>query len=223
MISNMNISNYKNIIWDWNGTLLNDVWLCADIMNNLLKKRSLPEITLERYRDIFTFPVEEYYLKAGHTFEEESFKVIGKEFMDEYELRKGECNLYPFSIKVLNKISDLGIHQYLLSAYKHESLNNLVAEYGLSDYFRIIRGLDHIYADGKLELGKKLIADISNNGYITKTLLIGDTVHDFEVADKLGIDCLLISSGHQSENKLQSKNIKMVNSMEELYFQMINN
>ena len=59
----MQIKNYQHIIWDWNGTLLNDVKLCADIMNNLLKTRSLPTITLEKYREIFTFPVKDYILK----------------------------------------------------------------------------------------------------------------------------------------------------------------
>ena len=55
----MQIKNYQHIIWDWNGTLLDDVELCADIMNNLLKTRSLSTITLEKYREIFIFPLKD--------------------------------------------------------------------------------------------------------------------------------------------------------------------
>ena len=97
----MQIKNYQHIIWDWNGTLLNDVQMCSDIMNNLLKVRSLPTITLEKYKEIFTFPVKDYYIKAGHNFENESFEKIGKDFIDEYEKRKTECTLYPFAAEVL--------------------------------------------------------------------------------------------------------------------------
>ncbi|NNG28138.1 MAG: HAD family hydrolase, partial [Ignavibacteriaceae bacterium] len=83
-----NILKYDHIIWDWNGTLLNDVELCAFIMNNLLRKESLPEISLKKYREIFTFPVEEYYKLAGHNFNNNSFEVLGREFMIEYEQNK---------------------------------------------------------------------------------------------------------------------------------------
>jgi phosphoglycolate phosphatase len=213
----MNIRDYQNIIWDWNGTLLNDVWLCADIMNNLLNKRSLPEITLEKYREIFTFPVEDYYLKAGHSFENESFKVIGKEFMDEYELKKVECRLFPGAVNVLQSIRDLGIDQYLLSAYKQESLIDFVRQFGLDEYFLSVKGLNHIYADGKLKLARQLIAEISNKKNTSKTLFIGDTIHDFEVASNLGADCLIITSGHQSLNQLDPVDVTKFDSLEEFY------
>ena len=97
----MKIINYKHIIWDWNGTLLNDVKLCADIMNNLLKARSLPTITLEKYREIFTFPVKDYYIKAGYDFLNESFEEISVDFIAEYESRKIGCTLYPFAAEIL--------------------------------------------------------------------------------------------------------------------------
>lgn len=48
--------NIKHIIWDWNGTLFDDVDICVDNINWLLKKYNLPEITKEKYREIFTFP-----------------------------------------------------------------------------------------------------------------------------------------------------------------------
>jgi len=213
----LKITDYKNIIWDWNGTLLDDVWLCADIMNNLLKRRSLPGITLERYKEIFTFPVKEYYISAGHNFEKESFEIIGKEFMDEYETRKGDCKLFPHTKRALNKLEELKINQYLLSAYKQESLISLVDMYNLSNYFKIIRGLNHIYADGKIEIGKKLMSEISADGRQSSTLFIGDTLHDLEVADSLGADCLLITSGHQSASKLASDCTDTLPTMNHLY------
>ena len=85
---NQTSKNYNHIIWDWNGTLFNDVELCANVMNLLLTQESLPNISIQRYKEIFTFPVVEYYKIAGHTFEKNSFEVLGKQFMDEYELQK---------------------------------------------------------------------------------------------------------------------------------------
>jgi phosphoglycolate phosphatase len=216
----MQFKKYQHIIWDWNGTLLDDVQLCADIMNNLLKARSLPTITLETYREIFTFPVKDYYIKAGHDFVNESFEKIGKDFIDEYENRKTECTLYPFATEVLEIIHSLKIEQHLLSAYKQNNLENIIKHFGINEYFNSVRGLDHIYADGKIELGKQLMNEISSNGMGSKVLLIGDTIHDYEVAKVLNTDCLLVSNGHQNSEKLKSLNITVINNLRELFLLM---
>ena len=213
----MEIKNYKNIIWDWNGTLFNDVYLCSGIMNYLLSERKLPKISIDRYREIFTFPVKEYYIKAGHNFKEESFEKIGMDFIIEYEKKKLNCSLYPFAKEVLKKFQKLNMNQYLLSAYKQDNLVEIIKHYHIFEYFTSIRGLDHVYADGKFELGKQLVSEISANGNSSSTLLIGDTIHDFEVADELGIDCILISDGHQDEKRLNKLNTQVFRNLESLY------
>ena len=213
----MDFFKYSNIIWDWNGTLLDDVSLCSEIMNNLLVSRSLPAITQNRYKEIFTFPVKEYYIKAGHNFTKESFEKIGAEFMEEYEVKKYNCKLFPFSSKVLQKIQSLNIRQHLLSAYREENLIDFVRNYSISKYFTFIKGLDHIYADDKVDIGKDLMKEISEDGTNSDVILIGDTIHDFEVANEIGIDCLLIGDGHQNIERLYELNIPILKKLEELY------
>ncbi|MEJ2616368.1 MAG: hypothetical protein P8Z35_15535 [Ignavibacteriaceae bacterium] len=75
---------YKHIIWDWNGTLFDDVELCHNIINGLLIRNEIEEISLQRYREIFDFPVKKYYKTAGLDFNKTSFEILGKQFMDEY-------------------------------------------------------------------------------------------------------------------------------------------
>lgn len=215
-MNNIKITNYSNIIWDWNGTLLDDVRLCNDIINNQLIKRSLPAISLQTYRNIFTFPVKEYYIKAGFDFKNESFERIGKDFIDEYEIRKTQCSLFSQTSEVLEKIKSLKINQYILSAYHQDNLRTLIEQFNLTNYFEAITGLDHIYADGKLELGKQLMIKIKKIDGDGKTLLIGDTVHDYEVAVGIGADCFLISSGHQDESKLKALGIPVFKNIREI-------
>ena len=215
-MNNNKNTNYKNIIWDWNGTLLDDVQLCNDIINIQLVKRSLPAISLKTYREIFTFPVKDYYIKAGFDFKDESFEKIGKDFIDEYEIRKTNCSLFPNTMEILSRIKLMNIKQYLLSAYKHDTLEKLIEHFNLSQYFESINGLNHIYADGKLELGKRLMQEIREHDKEGKTLLIGDTVHDYEVASEIGADCVLISTGHQDESKLRALDIPILNNIKEV-------
>ncbi len=195
----------KHIIWDWNGTLFNDVELCKNIMNNILKRFDLPLLSLDKYRKVFTFPVEEYYKKAGLDFNVTSFEILGKDFMDEYEQRKYECDLYPGVTEGLNYFNNNNISQSILSAYHYKTLKEVVEYFGISDFFEKLSGLDNIYAGGKNSIGKKLIEDLPYKK--EEIILIGDTVHDKDVADELGIEVIIISNGHQDSARLNKLNV----------------
>lgn len=213
---NQSSKKYNHIIWDWNGTLFNDVELCAGIMNLLLTQESLPNISIQKYKEIFTFPVIEYYKIAGHSFEKTSFEVLGKQFMDEYEERKGKCDLYIGVKELLSDLQKRKIQQHLLSAYEQNSLNRILKHFSIENYFRNIVGLDNIYAGGKAHLAKKLESMIRANGSSGNILLIGDTIHDYEVAREINSDCILLSHGHQDEERLLKLGIPVLKNFEEL-------
>jgi phosphoglycolate phosphatase len=210
------IKNYKHIIWDWNGTLLNDVDLSVDIINRILIRRQLNSLSLEEYKKIFTFPIRNYYEKAGLDLSTNSFEDLGIEWMDEYENRRIECSLFEGVENVLSYISGNGIQQSILSAYPHKTLKEIIGFFKLNSFFTHLSGLDNIYASSKIELGKKMIEKIGENS--VKILLIGDTIHDYEVAKEIGADCLLVASGHQNRERLLTCNATVVNSLSEIIF-----
>lgn len=211
----MILSNYKHIIWDWNGTLFNDVDLCCDIINNILIENNLCPLSIEKYKEIFTFPVKEYYRKAGLDFEKISFEELGRQFMDEYEQRKLECTLYEGAENFLDKICKMNIKQSVLSAYSQQPLENLITHYGIRNYFIGLAGLDNIYANGKVELGKRWMQKL--NLQKGEAVLIGDTLHDFDVANEIGADCILISNGHQKKETLLNSGTRVLDSLKELF------
>jgi phosphoglycolate phosphatase len=75
--------HYHHILWDWNGTLFDDVWVNVSAMNTLLARRNLPLLTVERYRTVFTFPVRTYYQAIGLDLTAESFEDLSVEFMEQ--------------------------------------------------------------------------------------------------------------------------------------------
>ena len=196
-----NVSKYTHLIWDWNGTLQDDVWLCIDVMNGLLQKRHKPPITLQQYLEIFGFPIREYYQKAGLDYGIKSFERLAEEYILEYDSRSQECNLQPKVVDVLNFFTEKNLPQYLLSASQQKSLEINVAHYGLNKYFHRIVGLSDYYANGKIHAGRKLVAEI--DALADSIVLIGDTIHDYEVAQAIGVACVLFSGGHQSKDRLE--------------------
>ena len=210
----MKLSSHKHILWDWNGTLFDDAHLCVEVMNRSLGKRNLPLLTAKRYQDIFVFPVVDYYRRAGFDFSRESFETAGTEFIVEYEKRKFECGLQPGAREILDRIRDAGLTQSVLSAYQQNTLEEVVRHFGLERYFVRLVGLQDHYAGGKIDHGRRWIREAGHRP--SEVLFIGDTIHDFEVAQAMGADCVLVHGGHNSMERLKSCGVPVLNSLSEL-------
>jgi len=208
------LSKYKHIIWDWNGTLINDIWLVVEIMNKMLKKRNMPGIDSKKYREIFDFPVIDYYAKLGFNFSKESFEELTVEFISEYYTRFNECKLFNEVEEVLKKIRDMGIPQSILSASKEDVLIEKIKYYGIDKYFCRIMGLENHYAESKVERGKKWINELNLNPQ--DVLLMGDTAHDYDVSKHIGCDCLLVANGHYSYERLAKLGVDVIDTLKEM-------
>lgn len=191
----------KHIIWDWNGTLLNDNWLAITAINILLKRYGLPPITLEKYLEIFTFPVIDYYKRLGFDFDRTLFSIIGTEFIKEYTDRMYEAKLQDGARESLNYFHEINISQSLLSAAKQQMLNDLMKYHNLEKFFLKVAGLTDHYANSKVGAGISWIKELRYDP--KEILLIGDTLHDVEVADEIGTNCVLIAQGHTTFDRLK--------------------
>lgn len=191
------------------------------MINNLLKSRNLAQLTLKNYRDIFTLPVKDYYAKIGFDFSVDPFEILGKEWMNEYEMRKTSASVFAEAFEILPELKNAGVKQWLLSAYKHDTLLQIVSHCSIQNYFEEISGLDNIYAGSKLNLAKELMKKINSSDH--EVLFIGDTLHDFEVANEIGADCILIAAGHQAKENLLSSGVTVLDSMKNLILTLTNN
>ena len=206
-------AKYSHIIWDWNGTLLNDVDRCLHAINILLKRRNLPQLSdTNAYRSVFCFPVIEYYRHVGFDLDNEPFAAIAAEYMELYHGNAmGPIVLYDHVENVLKRIKEAHIIQTVLSASHIDHLLSQIGMFPIAPFFSEILGITDIYAAGKMDIGKAYMNRIQPK----KALMIGDTVHDYEVAQALGIDCLLIAQGHQSHATLSACPVPVVSDIQE--------
>lgn len=203
----------KHIIWDWNGTLLNDVQAGLNAVNLMLAVRNLPTLSLTQYRDVFCFPVRNFYHTVGFRLTDEEWDTLADEFHRNF-LSDTTIALHENAGELLSLLSQAGFCHYLLSASKQSILDKMLAEYQLAAFFQQVCGTDNLDGYSKLEVGTKLKAGIGS-GY-EQLLLIGDSLHDYEVAITLGIDCLLVAQGHQSYQRLQSAGVPLFHNLFEL-------
>ena len=205
---------YDLVVWDWNGTLLDDRWLCVDVVNGMLARRGLPQLDEERYRDIFGFPIVDYYRRAGFDFSTDSLEVLAVEYLSVYDARVGECGLHSGIVEILRTIAEAGAEQVILSASKQDSLENAVGKYGIGRWFSTLQGLEDGHAVSKVAAGRRLLDTFDVPA--DRTLMIGDTDHDGEVSDALGIDLALTAEGHQSIRHLSADGRRVFGTNAEL-------
>ncbi len=210
----MSFKKYKSIIWDFNGTLLDDVHICLNIMNEMLAKRGMKEITLEEYKNVFQFPVIEYYKKVGIIKGEEDFDEVAHEWMNLYYEHERDVCVFEDTVETLEWFKKQGIPQNVLSASHMDQLHRLLEQVGIDGYMDHILGISDIYAKSKVHIGLEFIENSPYNK--DELVMVGDSTHDFEVASEMGIDCILLASGHQSKDVLSQCNCMVLDSAKSL-------
>lgn len=217
MVTATDLQNYetKLVIWDWNGTLLDDTALCFAIANEMRVKRGMPPLPdVDAYRAVFHFPVIDYYREMGYTFETESYEAVSVEFHAEYARRVHTCRLQPHAEETLAALAARGVRQVLLSATGEDRLYGQAALFGLPQYFEQIIGCTNNLAHGKADLAHALI---EASGLAPKqAMFIGDTDHDFSIASSIGCRCLLLARGHQLPARLNMLGVPVIGSLEQV-------
>ena len=206
---------YKHAIWDWNGTLLNDTLLCVEVLNGLLARRGRAPITPNDYRENFGFPVIRFYEYLGFDADSDTFEQVSREFIGDYEKRWfDECILYPDAHEVLSIMTQQGMTHSVRSAAKQDTLESGIQHFGIHKYFMGIVGVNNIYAEGKVAQGKQWIKQLPWKP--NELLMIGDTLHDLEVAEAIGAECILLAHGHHAPERHATSGKRVVHSLGEL-------
>jgi len=204
---------YSHIIWDWNGTLFDDVAVCVEAVNTMLGQRGLPTLpSLAAYRSVFGFPIQDYYRRVGFDFDVEPYADLAADYIPLYHRLASRAPLFPGTTAILEDAREAGLHQVILSASQVDNLMSQIKLFGIEGFFDELLGLPDILAASKVDIGRQYIARVKPD----RVLLVGDTIHDKEVADALGADCVLVASGHQNKPTLQGCGATVVDSLTDL-------
>ncbi len=204
---------YTHIIWDFNGTIMNDVDIAVAGVNDMLEKRNMPLTNRADYLNMIESPIIEYYKKL-FDLTVVSFDDIQVEFLESYNRRLGEAGLLPGIAEALEHFSRLGLRQCVISSFEQNRLRRMVEDLGIGRYFDSVSGADNTRAEGKVGRGQDWLR--TSGADPEKVLVIGDLDHDYEMARSLGADCILIAAGHQHRRELEKCGCPVLDSAEQL-------
>jgi phosphoglycolate phosphatase len=202
----------RHIIWDWNGTLLDDVDSCVDVLNGMLQRRGLPAVTRKYYKERFGFPVKPFYEGLGFDVSEAAFLALSNEFIAQYKSVLAGVDLHDGALDVIASLGDLLEGQVVVSAMEHSLLGTMLKDYGVMPHLRTHQGTKDLQAGSKVDVGVALVRTLDLNP--REVLLIGDTAHDLELAEAIGCACALHVGGHQARERLQATGCDIVDDLQ---------
>ena len=204
---------YKYILWDWNGTLLDDVKASLDAVNDMLEMYEKNKITLEDYYSYVDTPIYKFYEKI-FDLNTVPMSVIKPLFARFYNNRKDGINLAENAEKLLVCCKEKGVKQYILSASHIDDVSMYAKSLGVYDLFEEIEAAKDYEAGSKIDRAKMLFE--SEKIQKNECVMVGDTLHDLETAKALGIDCILYSKGHTDFEKLKATGNVVCTSFDEI-------
>ena len=183
----------KYIVWDWNGTLLDDVDLNLRILNQLRRDEGLPTLSLDAYRRAFGFPIRDFYERIGFDFTKTPYETLADRYWALYNEGVKSCRLADGAVET---IAALGCRHVILSASPLPALRAQVAQFPeLMPHIDRILGTDNALGASKASLAVALREEkLCDPGDM---LVVGDTDHDAATAAVLGCPFIAYSGGHQ--------------------------
>ena len=209
------MSDFKYILFDWNGTLIDDLQMNLDIEDYLLSKRNLPLLeSKEFYLENFGFPIKDFYELCGFDFKKESYSEIAEEYGIEYKKRIKDTKLFDDVIPSLEKLKNSGYKLLIVSATEHNTLVSQVESYGIGEYFEKVIGTENNLGKSKVQAALDWFG--KQNIKSENVIFVGDTVHDSETAKAIGCECFLVPRGHNSKRRLEKTGAQIFSSLEEI-------
>jgi len=202
------------LLWDWNGTLLDDVGASLAAVNDMLAGRGCGGIGLESYRAAIGVPIRRFY-DVHFDMAREDYPSLLREYGEGYMRHLPECALAEGATELLERLRSEGVSQVILSSGEQRNVERSLEVYGVTQYFDAVLGASDYLAGSKLERAREYLQ--AQKIPPAEVLTTGDLVHDYEVARELGTRCVLSGWGHQGPEQFKGLGVRVVSSLEELF------
>jgi len=203
----------RHVIWDWNGTLVDDLPVVVAAVNTSLAAIGEGPIDSDRYRDHYTRPVRRFYDGLlGRPVDEEEWLTIDGTFHRAYVATLHQVPLARDARAAVDLVATSGSTQSVLSMWWHRDLVPEVERHGLSRYMVRVEGNNGTAGATKTKL---LLSHLENLGAGIEPVVIGDATDDARAAQAAGVDVVLFDGGSHHEDELRSFGVPIARSLVE--------
>jgi phosphoglycolate phosphatase-like HAD superfamily hydrolase len=206
----------RHVVWDWNGTLFDDLHIVLEAVNRGLEPLTDRRVTLDDYRNHYTRPVKRFYDSLlGRELDPDEWEELDRRFHDGYRELLHHARLTADAHHALESVAAVGATQSLLSMFPHDELVPLVERMGIAGYFDRIDGLAGTPGAAKADYLERHLRRLIQGVDPTSVLVIGDTPDDAVAAAHVGARCVLVDNGSHHRHALSVPGVVVVDTLAE--------
>lgn len=190
-----------HVVWDWNGTLLDDFGLSVDAARHACRRvEPTAHVDHAAYRRHFTRPVRTFYERLlGLPLTDDQWADIATEYHGYYESRVADAPIRSDAREVIDRLKSAGVSQSVLSMSDAAHLGQMLAARALEKEFLVVEGTDPTARTEKKErLLRSHIETIRRQRpglELDAILLVGDTTDDAAAAAAVGVPRVILRDG----------------------------
>lgn len=200
--------NEKHIVWDWNGTLLDDTHIVLVCVNVAMKRWISEPLSMEKFRAVYQTPLRAFYRAAGVAEESLDLALESESnvFHDNYESRAIEAPLRTGAADLLKRLKTAQVSSHILSNHIEDRIITLLDRHNIHGYFDEIMAYASRETQYDRPKGERLHAFIDANGLEpSNVIIVGDTVEEIEIGQTLGLTSVAITGGVGTEERLRTQ------------------
>lgn len=183
-----------HVVWDWNGTLWDDLPQVHGATNAALREVGGDALSLPEYVSLFTRPLPTFYRRAlGRDLTPPEWERVNRRFMVSYEDSVHLAGLASETRAALDLVARNGATQSILSLYPHDSLLDLVERLGIAGHFTRVDGLRGTPDRSKVGMFADHVRAAAPEVSPHRVVMIGDTDDDLRAAQAAGSAGILIN------------------------------
>ncbi|MEN8234635.1 MAG: HAD family hydrolase [Actinomycetota bacterium] len=201
-----------HVVWDWNGTLVDDLPVVIDSVNGALGAIGEQAIDADDYRAHYTRPVYRFYESLlDRTVTRSEWETLDRVFHDRYSASLDRVPLAEGANAALDAVEARGWTQSILSMWWEADLTACVARRGLTDRMTLIQGNRNDGGGTKAAHLRRHLAALDLEP--TSAVLIGDSLDDAAAAQEVGARCVLYDGGSHHPDELVRTGAPVVGSL----------
>lgn len=199
----------RNIVFDWNSTLLDDIHAMHECTNILLKSEGHAPIAIDHFRDHYNVPFDQFYRGMGFNDQEVErlMSLENSAFHDHYEPLAHQAPLREGAVEILHHAREAGVQSLILSNHLVDPIRTQLRRLAIDGLFaEVLAYQDRATQFRDMTKGERLRRFITAHEMTSHdTMIVGDSVEEIHIAREQSLISIAITGGCVSERRLRAE------------------
>ncbi|WP_313954018.1 HAD-IA family hydrolase [Accumulibacter sp.] len=186
-------ARFDLLVFDWDGTLLDSAEAIVGAINAASRDLGLPPPPEQRARHVIGLGLREALRHALPDLPEGRYPQMVERYRHHYLSHDHELKLFDGAAALIAELAGAGFLLAVATGKSRAGLDRALQISGLGGYFHASRCADECFSKPHPQMLEELMDELSVEP--GRTLMIGDTTHDLQMAKNAGVACLAAAYG----------------------------